>query len=198
MGMKKISSKVNGAKTSPTQGLNSAMAMRRRSQEEISELRKMLAEKSARRVALETAGDINNAAVISELGRLQVFVEMLPRRIAFKEEEYAKANENLLQVTNEFINGHLGPCIGQVAARMRTIVEKELSTHFGDQVELKKAVMRSDRVRRIEGMHWFATSHPMHGPVEHAERTLKAWADVDEFERTLLVEESIAAHDLKS
>jgi hypothetical protein len=115
--MKKKLTKVKVAKTSPVQRLKSVMAARRKSSDEISELRGMLADKSARRVALETTGDLNDTAVMNEIGKLQVLVELLPRRIAFKEEEDVKAENNLVEATNEFIQKHLSPRVRELAAR---------------------------------------------------------------------------------
>jgi len=104
--MKKKSRNVNGAKASPAQGLKAVMAARRKSQAEISELREMLVEKSARQVELETTGNLGEVAVVNEIGGLQVLVKLLPRRIAFKEKEEAKAEETLVAATNEFIREH--------------------------------------------------------------------------------------------
>lgn len=73
-------------KTSPVQLLESAMATRRKSQTELSNLTKLLADKSARLAALEKTGDLHDAAVISEIGRLQIFAGLLPHRIAATEE----------------------------------------------------------------------------------------------------------------
>jgi len=129
--MKKISAD-SSDKTSPVQHLESIIAIRRKSQAEMTELERLLADKSARRLALETSGDLNDAAVITEIGHLRVFVEVLPKRIAIKEKEDGKAEETLTEATNEFIREHLGPRVQRLAARTRTVVENELSPHFAE------------------------------------------------------------------
>lgn len=183
--MKKILTKDNRTKTSPIQFLESAIAERRKPQAELSELGKLLADKSARQIALETTGDLNDAAVITEIGRLQVFAELLPRRIAVKEQDDAKAEETLTQVTNQFIQEHLGPRVRRLGTRTRVIVESELSSHFREPSALIIAVSQSQRVRSIESLGWTATLQPEQGAIAHAEGALKAWASANEFEKTL-------------
>lgn len=181
--MKKKS--VKGKTTSPVQLLKSAVAKRQKSRTELSELRKLLAEKSTQRSVLETTGNLNDKAVITELGQLQVLVELLPRRIAAKEEDDVKAEKTLTEATNEFIQEHLGPRVRQLAERTREIVRSELSSHFRDPAALTIAVAKSERVRSIERLSWTATLHPERGAIEHAEGALKAWQDSHEFERAL-------------
>jgi len=183
--MKKRSRKDTRSKITPVQLLKAAIATRHRSQVEISGLRGTLGDKSARQVLLETTGDINNAAVISEIGKLQVFAEMLPRRIAFKEKEYVNVEENLVQATNDFIREHLDPRVRNLAMRTRMMVEKELSHQFRDPAILIRAVAQSDRVRSIARLDWPVSLQPERGAMAHAEGALKAWAAVDEFETTL-------------
>jgi hypothetical protein len=183
--MKKILTKDNPPKTSPIRPLESVIAARRKSQAELFELGKLLANKAARRVALETTGDLNDPAVITEIGHLQVFAELLPRRIAVKEEDDVKAEESLTQAANQFIQEHLGPRVRRLAARTRVIVESELSSHYREPSALIIAVSQSQRVQDIERLAWTATLHPERGAVAHAEGALTAWAAVDEFEKTL-------------
>jgi hypothetical protein len=170
---------------SPAQQLESVMAARHRSQVEISELRAMLAEKSARQAALETAGDLGESAVLSEIGKLQVLVELLPRRIAFREAEDVKAEEALVQATNTFIQEHLGPRARQLETRTREIVEKELSRDISEPSALMRAVARSERVQSVERLALAVSLRPPGGAVMHAERTLKAWGALGEFESAL-------------
>lgn len=196
--MKKKLRKANAVKLSPVQRLKSMMAARRKSATEISELRRMLADKSARLMELETSGNLNEATVINEIGRLQVLVKLLPRRIAFKEGEDVKAGRNLVEATNEFIREHLGPRVRQLGVRTRVIVEKELSSHFRDAAELIRAVAGSERVRSIALLDWPASVQPEHGAMLHAEGALEAWAAADEFEKALLADECMTASLMKS
>jgi hypothetical protein len=196
--MKKKLRKVNGAKSSPVQQLKAAMAVRQRSQAEIAGLRELLAEKSARRVALETNGDLNSGFVITEIGKLQVLTELLPRRIAFKEEEDVKAEENLVAATNDFIRGALAPRLQQLEERTRVIVEKELSVHIHDAARLFRAVAGSERVRAVGRLSCAVSFQPQWGAMVHAEGALKAWVDADEFEKRLLADECLAGDILKS
>jgi hypothetical protein len=172
-------------KASPVELLESAVAARRKSQTELSHLRQMLADQSAQMTALQTTGDLHDPAVIAEIGRLQIFTGLLPVRIAAREEEEVKADTSLTQTTNQFVREHLGPRVRQLAARTRAIVEAGLSSHFRDPAALIVAVAQSERVRTIEGLDWSASVNPTRGAIAHAERTLKAWADVDKFEKTL-------------
>ncbi len=97
------------SRRSPTKAdelLKSSIAARRKSQTELSNLTKLLAEKSARQAALETTGDLHNAAVLAELGRLQIFTALLPRRIAAQEQDDLKAEQSLTEATNQFIQGN--------------------------------------------------------------------------------------------
>jgi hypothetical protein len=185
--MKTISTNNNGKKTSLIQSLESAIAARRSSGAELVELGKLMADKSARKVALETAGDLNDAAVIAEIGQLQVFAELLPRRIAVKEGDDAKAEEALTQATNQFIHEHLGPRVRRLAARTEAIVKSELSPHYRDPAALTIAVLQSERVQNLKRLSWSATLRPERGALAHADGALKAWAAVDEFEKALAV-----------
>jgi len=137
-----------------------AIAARRKSQTELSDLGKLLTDKSARQTALEATGDLHDSTVITEIGRLQIFTALLPRRIAAKEAADAKAEESLIKATNEFIQQHLGPRIRKLAAQTREQVEAELSPHFQDRAALTRAIAESQRVRSIEALAWTSTSHP--------------------------------------
>jgi hypothetical protein len=172
-------------KTSPVQELESAIAARRKSQSELTDHRKLLADKSARQLALEKTGDLDNLAVITEIASLQVFTCLLPRRIAVKEEADAQAEQTLTEAVNQFIHQHLGPRVRRLAARTRANVERELASHLRDPAALILGVSQSDRVRRIESLALPATLHPPRGAIAHAETALKAWSSADEIEKTM-------------
>jgi hypothetical protein len=176
--------KHTNTKPSPVQLLESAIATRRKSQTELTELNKLLAEKSARQIALENTGDLKDGSIITEISRLQVFNELLPRRIAAKEKDDARAEEALTQATNQFIHEHLGPRVRRLAACTRAIVEAELTPHFRDPSALIIAVSQSERVRTIESLALPTTFHPPRGALAHAEAVLKAWIATDDFEPT--------------
>jgi hypothetical protein len=171
--------------SSPVRVLEEAVVGRRRAERELSELGKLLREKSARLAELEMTGNLDDARVVAEIGRLQVVTGLLPRRIASKEEANAKVEEGLTKATNEFIQQHLGPRVRKLAARTREIVEKELSAHFADKAALFVAVERSERVRKIESLSWSASVQPDRGAMAHAEGALKSWTATDEFEKTI-------------
>lgn len=176
----------------PVQSLETAIAARRKSQTELSDLGQLLTETSTRQAALEKTGDLHNAAVITEIGRLQILTQLLPRRIAAKEEADAKAEETLTQAANQFIREHLGPRVRHLAARTRAIVEAELSSHLPEPSALIVAVAQSERVRKIESLDWAATLQPMRGATSHAESALKSWLAADDFENTLPPENALS------
>jgi hypothetical protein len=171
-------------KTSPIEPLQIALAARRKSQTELSDLNNLLADKSTRQSALEKTGDLHDPSVIAEIGRLQIFTRVLPHRIAAKEADDAQAEESLTTTTNEFIQQHLGPRIRKLATQTREQVETELSPHFPDRAALIVAIAQSQQVRTIEALAWTATSQPPHGAIAHAEGALKSWAAADDFEKT--------------
>ena len=154
----------------PVEILESAVATRRKSQTELSDLGKLLADKSARQAALETTGDLHDAAVLTEIGRLQLFTALLPRRIAAKEEADLKAEQTLTEATNQFIREHLGPRIQQLAAQTRAIVESELSSHYRDPAARIVAVAKSERVRTVESLAWSASVAPPRGALRPRRR----------------------------
>jgi hypothetical protein len=173
-------------KPSSVQLLEDAIATRRKSQTELSDLGKWLADKSARQAALETTGDLHDPAVLAELVQLQISTGLLPRRIAVKEQCDANAEQTLTHATNKFIYEHLGPRVQRLAERTRALVAAELSPHFPDPAALLVAVSQSERVRGIQSLSWTATGQPPRGALAHAEGALKSWADVDKFETTQL------------
>ena len=173
---------------SPIQRLESAIAKRRRIRAEICELRRRLTETSARREALAISGELDDPAVLTELGQLLVLVEVLPRRIAFREENEAKEEEALAQATNAFIGKELGPRVRRLRERTRTVVQAELSAHIHDPAMLMRAVAESERVRRLSQLERSVTLQPAHGAIAHAEGVVKAWADADEVEKALPAE----------
>jgi hypothetical protein len=191
-------SRVQNERTpSPAEFLESAIAARRKSQTELSDLRKLLADKSAQQAALETTGDLHNPAVLAEIGRLQIFTELLPRRIAAKENDDLKSEASLTQATNQFIREHLGPRVRRLAARTRAAVEAQLSPHFPDAAALIVAVAGSERVRSVAGLDWSASINPVHGAIAHAEGALKSWRDADKFENQLESNCSAKLHSLR-
>jgi hypothetical protein len=169
----------------PKLKLESAIAARRKSQTELSDLAKLLANKSVRQAALETAGNLNNPSVLAEIGRLQIFTALLPRRIAAQEEADVNAEKSLTHATNQFIQEHLSPRIQRLSARSRAIVESELSPHFRDTAALKVAVTRSERVRHVESLAWSVSLTPVRGALEHAQGALKSWSTANEIEKDL-------------
>ena len=169
-------------KPTPVDLLESAVATRRKLQSELSGLAKLLADKSARLAALETTGNLHDAAVLAELGRLQIFTGLLPHRIAAKEAADAKAEQALTQATNQFIREHLGPRVRRLADRTRAMVERELSAHFRDAAAPIVAVSKSERVRSLAGLDWSVSVNPPRGSLEHAQGALNAWAAADKFE----------------
>ncbi len=164
--------------------MESAIATRRRSQTELSDLGKSLPDKSARLAALEQTGNLHDAAVITEIGHLQIFTELLPHRIAARKEEDAKAETRLTEATNQYIREHLGPRVRRLAAHTRALVKRELSSHFADPTALLIAVEQSERVRTIESLTWAASVQPPHGVLAHAQGALTAWSSVNKFETT--------------
>jgi hypothetical protein len=180
-----ISRPDSSAEHSPADSVESAIATWRNFQTELSDLRKSLADASARLATLETTGNLHDAAVMTEIGHLQIFTALLPRRIAAREEDNAKANTSVIEATNQFIREHLGPRVRRLAAETREIVKRELSPHFRDSSGLSLAVDRSERVRSIENQAWATTDNPTRGALEHAQGALKCWSSVNEFETTL-------------
>jgi hypothetical protein len=169
----------------PKLQLESAITARRRSQTELSNLEKCLAEKSARQAALETTGNLKDAAVLAEIGTLQILTSLLPRRIAAKKQDDMDAEKALTHATNQFIREHLGPRIRHLAARTRTIVEAELSSHFRDPAALIQAVAGSERIHHIASMNYSVSLTPARGALDHAQSALKAWTAANTFENDL-------------
>jgi hypothetical protein len=169
------------SKTSPVQLLETAIAVRRKSQTELSDLDKLLAEKSARHAALKTTGDLHDPAVLAELSRLQIVTELLPHRIAARKQDDAKAEQALTEATNRFIREHLGPRVRRLAAQTRATVEAELSLHFKDPTALIVGVAQSERVRGIEALSGTITVTPARGAVAHAQAALQSWTAANNF-----------------
>ena len=169
----------------PKLKLESAIAAWRSSQTELSDLDKLLAEKSARQATLETTGDLSDPAVLAEVGALQILTNLLPRRITAKKQAEIDAENAVIHTTNQFIREHLAPRVRDLAARTRTTVEAELSPHFRDPAALIRAVAGSERVQRTGALLWPTTITPSRGTMEHAQGALKAWSDVDKFENQL-------------
>ncbi len=159
----------------PVELLKSAIAARRKSQTELSGLGKLLADKSARQAALETTGDLHDAAVLTEIARLQIFTALLPRRIAAKEEADLKAEQSLTDATNQFIREHLGPRVQRLAAQTRAIVEAELSSHYRDPAARIAAVCKSERLWTVESLAWSVSVAPPRGAVAHAEGAFQSF-----------------------
>jgi hypothetical protein len=164
--------------------LQLAIAIRRKSQTDLSDLNNLLADKSTRQNALEKTGNLHDKTVIAEIGTLQIFTRILPQRIAAKEADDATVEQTLIKATNDFIHQHLGPRIRKLAAQTREQAETELSPHFQDRAALLRAIAQSQQVRTIDVLAWTATSQPAHGAIAHAEGALKAWAAADEFQNS--------------
>jgi hypothetical protein len=160
-----------------TRDVDKAMAARRRMMAELTGLRRRLAENSVRLAELERSGDINDAAVLGEIGRLQVLAGLLPGRIAAREVEDENSEEDLTAAVNQFIREHLNPRVRRLIERTRAVVEGELAPHFRDRAAL--------RVRKVESLAWSVTAHPVRGAMEHAEGALKSWAMTEQAESTV-------------
>lgn len=185
-------------KADPTKLLESALTARRKSQTELTNLRQLLADKSAQAAALETTGDLHDPAVLAEIGRLQILTGLLPRRIAGTEEQDANAEMDLIHATNQFIQAHLGPRVRRLAAQTRATVEAGLPPHLQHPRIRIEAVAQSERVRTIEALAWSASLTPARGAIAHAEGALKAWVATDKFETTHISKPQMNANNRNS
>lgn len=178
--------KENGSKLqTPNSKLEFAIAARHSSQTELSNLRTLLAEKSARLTDLETTGDLRERSVLAKIGTLQILTTLLPRRIAAQEQQDNAAEKTLIDATNQFIREHLGPRIKQLSARTRKIVEAQLSPHVRDSAALIVAVAGSEHLRRLQSLDRSASLAPANGALTHATSALESWTAANEFENAL-------------
>jgi hypothetical protein len=108
---------------------------------------------SARLDELLLQGDLKNETVLTEIGRLNIFVSVHPRRLLLQQNAAGAAETKAFEAVETFKKQTMIPACRELKERMRVKVETELRPHFGATKEgLATAVQSSSSMRELENL----------------------------------------------
>jgi hypothetical protein len=117
---------------------------------EIAALNDRLTAESQRRAALESDGDLNDRAVLTQVGELQVLCLLLTNRISAREAARPALLEALQKVCEAAVTKNLGPRVRALRRRVEESVMGQLRPHYADEDELVRAVQGSKIVSELK------------------------------------------------
>ena len=145
--------------------------------------------------SLSENGDLNDKEVLSEIGRLQVFTQLFPSRLAATERSIGPAVDALRLACHAFINAHLMERAENLTSRVRAKIRAALAEHFQDEAALAAAVEKSalmNEAGSISGAVNFARGASLtefhldaDGLIRRAQGLLAIWKQAEEFEAKL-------------
>ncbi len=171
-------------KSQETQNLESALSKHASLQAEIADIQRLSAESATRLAALENTCDLGDAGALGEVGRTQILVALLPRRLAAKEQQLAEADPEILKATHSFLETTLIPKIKSLRQKTEGKIKGELKGYFPNPETLNTAILSSALISGLDRLAFGASiqAQPFDGVLKYARRTLDAWEQVKTFE----------------
>jgi len=172
-------------KPSPDKPLRTAIAAHASLIVELANLSALSTETASRLTQLEAEADLSDTKALSEITRLQTVNELLPRRIASREQALANAVGTVLAECHTLVQTHLGPTARRIVAQTRARVETALRPHFREELELDRAVNASVQMQEVNGLEWSVKVEDPRDPagvLRYAERLLQAAARLQEMD----------------
>lgn len=167
-----------------TQNIESALEKHARLQAEIEDLRRLSADSTTRLATLETSCDLGDAGALGEVGRTQILVALLPRRLAAKEQALDGTEPEILKAVHNFIETTLAPKIRNLRQKAEGKMKTELQPIFPNAETLNAAIFSSALISGMEKLANVVTiqAQPFDGAIKYARRTLDAWEQAKTFE----------------
>jgi len=171
-------------KSPETQNLESALSKHASLQAEIADIQRLSADSTTRLAALENTCDLGDAGALGEVGRMQIMVALLPRRLAAKEQALAGTEPEILKEAHNIIETILAPKIRSLRQKTEGKIKTELGTYFSNPSTLSAAVSSSALIAGLDALANVATiqAQPFDGVIKYAWRTLDAWEQAKAFE----------------
>ena len=148
----------------------------------------MSADSTTRLAALENTCDLGDAGALGEVGRAQILVALLPRRLAAKEQELSGTEPEILKEVHKFIETTLAPKIRSLRQKAEGKMKTELQPIFPNAETLNAAIFSSALISGLEKLANLVAiqANPFDGVMKYAKRTLDAWEEVKTFESKIL------------
>jgi len=171
-------------KSPETQNLESALSKHASLQAEIADIQRLSADSTTRLAALENTCDLGDAGALGEVGRMQIMVALLPRRLAAKEQQLAEAEPEILKATHRFLEETLIPKIRSLRQKTEGKMKTELQPIFPNAETLNAAISSSALVSGLDKLAFGASiqAQPFDGVIKYARRTLDAWEQAKTYE----------------
>lgn len=171
-------------KSPETQNLESSLSKQASLQADIAEIQRLSAESATQLATLETSCDLGDAGALGEVGRMQILVALLPRRLAAKEQALAGTEPEILKEVHNFIETTLAPKIRSLRQKAEGKMKTELQPIFPNAETLNAAIFSSALVSGLEKLANLVAiqAQPFDGVIKYARRTLDTWEQVKTFE----------------
>jgi hypothetical protein len=171
-------------KTSETQNIESSLSKHANLQAEIADIQRLSEESATRLAALENTCDLGDAGALGEVGRTQILVALLPRRLAAKEQALTETEPEILKEVHNFIETTLAPKIRNLRQKAESKMKTELQPIFTNAETLNAAIFSSALISGLEKLANVVTvqANPFDGAIKYARRTLGAWEQIKTFE----------------
>jgi len=167
-----------------TQNIESALEKHASLRAEIEEIRRLSDDSTTRLAVLESTCDLGDAGALGEVGRTQILVALLPRRLAAKEQALAGTEPEILKEVHNFIETTLAPKIRNLRQKAEGKMKTELKPIFPNAETLNAAIFSSALISGMEKLANLVTiqAQPFDGVIKYARRTLDAFEQAKTFE----------------
>lgn len=141
---------------------------------ELVALQKQAKDSDARLELLVEDADLADKAALTEIGHLQIFEALIPRRIAKREEAFVQAEADLLKTCHTFISEQHSPRVKELVVLAETRTAEALRPHFAQEKDLELAVSNSTLVIEVKSLSVNLEGRPFAGVTEYASRIMDA------------------------
>jgi hypothetical protein len=174
-------------KNSSRQLIEAAVAKRAALETEISRMPSMVAANGTKLAKLVDTGDLSDLSVVDEIARCQALSVVLPMRQQLREDQFARADEEILSTCHAVIGDDLSPRAHRAAGLAHDTARKTLAAHFSDPIKLAVALENATLVQQAAKINWVLTirGSPEEGAEGYAASIIKCIADLADFEARL-------------
>jgi hypothetical protein len=172
-------------KNSPTAVVTDAIDVLKKAQQAVVDAESSHTQHSARLDVLLLNGDLNDAAVLSEIGKLNIFVSVYPRRSVLQQEAIVAADTAARAVVEEFKAKVMIPRARALRDRVQKKVESDLRPHYRDKDALAHAVSSSHSMREVELLAPALGTYASDSIQIKARNLLTNWDRIEALENTL-------------
>lgn len=152
---------------------------------EVPRLETFFADKKSRLAELEQIADVFDSKALAEIGVLQTVAQLEPRRLEAARAGFGVAEAALSEANEEFARNAFHPRAKTIREHVAKKMAAQISAHFSDEGSLGEAAAKSSAMQSLEAIaaRGVVGGNDIYRVRECAERLLKAWGELEEFEK---------------